>query len=194
MFPDGEFGTEVPGRGWYSVRRPGPGDIEALYPLGKTEIGPGIATPDTVSRVQRHNSDSVWIILHREKSLQEVPTMKGFWAFLMLTPEGVTALKEGELDPLNPDLSLVHTNGIRPAALYIWAIVARRLMAYTLNPIARALGKQIYGGVPLISVAATLGGEQSLIGFGFHPIEPKPESAAPRLYILGEADTAVART
>jgi hypothetical protein len=193
MFPDGEFGTEVPGRGWFSVRRPSAGDIEALYPIGVSEIGPGIARPEIVSGVQKHNRDSVWVILHREKSLEETPIMKGFWAFLMLKEEGVAALTEGELDPLNPDLSLIHVNGIRPAALYIWAIVARRLMAYTLNPIARALGKQIYGGVPLISVAATLGGEQSLIGFGFQPIDrSKPKS--PRLFILGQADTAVART
>jgi hypothetical protein len=193
MFPDGEFGMEVPGRGWFSVRRPSIGDIEALYPLGVSEIGPGIATPETVARIQNHNRDSVWVILHREKSLDETPVMKGFWAFLMLKEEGVEALRLGELDPLNPDLSLIHVTGVRPAALYIWAIVARRLMAYTLNPIARALGKQIYGGVPLISVAATLGGEQSLLGFGFTPVDKaKPES--PRLFILGQADTAVART
>jgi hypothetical protein len=194
MFPEGEFGMEVPGRGWFSVRRPSLGDIEALYPLGTAEIGPGIATPDIVAGVQHHNRDSVWVILHRDKSLAETPVMKGFWAFLMLTEEGVIALKQGELDPLAPDHSLIHVTGIRPAALYIWAIVARRLMAYTLNPIARALGKQIYGGVPLISVAATLGGEQSLVGFGFQPIEPRARPTSPRLFILGQADTAVART
>lgn len=194
MFPDGEFGTEVPGRGWFSVRRASPGDIAAMHPIGLSEIGSGIASPQAVQRVQDHNRDSVWMILHREKSLADVPVMKGFWAFLMLKEEGVAALRNGELDPLDPDLALIHVSGIRPAALYIWAIVARRLMAYTLNPIARALGKQIYGGVPLISVAATLGGEQSLLGFGFTPIEPRVRPTSPRLFILGQADTAVART
>ncbi len=77
------------------------------------------------------------------------------------------------LDVKNPDLKYIVPYGTRPAAIYIWAIVARKVNRYVMPLIAKALGKELYGGLPLYATAGTMGGLSTMKGTGFEGTSEK---------------------
>jgi hypothetical protein len=117
-----------------------------------------------MTRVFAHNSDSIWLIEHLPPE-SETPKAIGFYAFLPLTTEGHAALKAHTLDTADPPLSALAPFGEAPAAVYIWAIVARRLTRRLDPVIARAMGLR-YAGAPLYARVTTADGLRSGVGAG----------------------------
>jgi hypothetical protein len=112
------------------------------------------------------NSDSFWIIEHLPQD-GEQPRLAGFYAFLLLTADGLHALKAGTLNRTEPPLPFLAPQGTKPAAIYIWAIVARRLMRRMMPLIARAMGAPLYADAPIYAVVATEDGRKAGVGTGF---------------------------
>jgi len=156
--------VEHPEGGMVWVRPPELSEIRHLHGLLHAEISPQAGTLATMMRVFAHNPDSFWLI---ERLPPESDTRRtiGFYAFLPLTEQGHAALKADTLDTADPPLSALAPFGQVPAALYLWAILARRL-AKTLDPlIARAMGLR-YAGVPLYARVTTTAGLKSGVGAG----------------------------
>jgi len=156
--------VEHPEGGLIWVRPPVFSEIRLLHRLLITEISPQAGTLETMARVFAHNSDSFWLIEHLA-SESEVPKIVGFYAFLPLTAEGRAALEAQTLNTADPPLSALVPFGDAPAAIYLWAIVARRLTRRLDPVIARAMGLR-YAGVPLYARVATAEGLKSGIGAG----------------------------
>ena len=150
------------GRVW--VRPPGLAEIRLLHELLVAEISPQAGTRETMVRVFAHNSDSFWLIEHLASG-SEAPKIAGFYAFLPLTAEGLAALEAHTLNTADPPLQALAPFGEAPAAVYVWAIVARRLTRTLDRVIARAMGLR-YAGVPLYARVATAEGLQSGIRAG----------------------------
>jgi hypothetical protein len=114
--------------------------------------------------VHARNSDSFWIVEHLAPGGS--PYVLGFEAFLPLTRIGREMLEAGKLNGASPPLWAVAPTGEAPAALYIWAIVARRVAKYLSPLFARALGP-LYKDAPLFAFVATEGGRKASVGSGF---------------------------
>lgn len=151
------------GKVW--LRPPELSEIPLLHDLLHTEISLGAGTPDTMSKVFAHNHDSFWLIEHLS-SAEGSPRIVGFYSFLPLNAEGRAALEAGTLDTIAPPLSLLAPFGDAPAALYVWAIVARRLMHRLMPSIARAMGL-LYADAPIFARVATEDGRKAGIAIGF---------------------------
>lgn len=160
--------VEHPEGGHVWVRPPGFAEIRLLHGLLIAEISPRAGTLETMARVFAHNSDSFWLIEHLA-SESETPKTVGFYAFLPLTTKGRAALEADALNTADPPLSTLAPFGDVPAALYIWAIVARKLTRRLDPVIARAMGLR-YAGIPLYARVATAEGLKSGLGAGSRSI------------------------
>ena len=147
------------------LRPPDACEIPLLHDLLHSEISPGAGTLDTMAKVFAHNRDSFWLIEHLS-SAEDVPKIVGFYSFLPLNAQGRAALEAGTLDTIAPPLSLLAAFGDAPAALYVWAIVARRLMHRLMPSIARAMGL-LYADAPIFARVATEDGRKAGIAIGF---------------------------
>ncbi|HEY2032115.1 MAG TPA: hypothetical protein VGH02_00370 [Rhizomicrobium sp.] len=164
---------EHPDGGTVWLRPPESSEIPVLRDLLHTEITPGAGTLDTMTKVFAHNRDSFWLI--EQLSLSGgAPSVIGFYSFLPLNAEGRAALEAHTLNTIDPPLSLLAPFGEAPAALYIWAIVARRLMRRLMPSIARAMGL-LYADAPIFARVATEDGRKAGIGTGFSASAGAPE-------------------
>lgn len=157
---------EHPGGGKAWLRPPALAEIPLLHALLHAEVSRDAGTAQAMAAVFLHNSDSFWIIEHLPEN-GETPRLGGFYAFLLLTADGLCALKSGTLNRTEPPLSLLTPQGARAAAIYIWAIVARRLMRRMMPLIARAMGAPLYADALIYAVVATEDGRKAGIGTGF---------------------------
>jgi len=139
------------------VRMTLPGEVEALHALTVLEIGPSVASLETMHGVYKHNPECLWTILRRPAS-GEPDRLAGYFGFLHLNAAGLTALDARTLSGREPDLALLAAAGERPAALYVWAAVARKVRVLAEMLVAQALGAERYGGLPVYATAGTLGG------------------------------------
>jgi hypothetical protein len=165
--------VEHPDGGKVWVRPPEFSEIRGLHRLLHAEISPQAGTLETMARVFAHNGDSFWLIEHLPPAT-ETPTTIGFYAFLPLNAAGSAALEASTLDTADPPLAMLAPFGEAPAALYIWAIVARRLMRRLMPAIARAMGL-LYADAPLFARIATEDGRKAGIGAGFAPAASAPQ-------------------
>lgn len=132
-------------------------EVAALHALTVLEIGPSVATLDTMHRVHKHNPECLWTILRRPAS-GEPERLAGYFGFLHLNAAGLAALEARTLNGRDPDLALLAAAGARPAALYVWAGIARKVRVLAEMLVAQALGAERYGGLPVYATAGTLGG------------------------------------
>jgi hypothetical protein len=148
--------------GIVSVRRASKTDLPVIMELVRSYFGENIASAAVVEKVHNHNHDTAWAVV-REPADQPV----GCYLLVMLSEGGFQAYQAETFDPLDPDLSHIVPSGVRPAAIYAWGIVARKLAAQTNPLMSKALRKEIYGGVPIVARAATPGGHLSANRYGF---------------------------
>jgi hypothetical protein len=139
------------------VRMAEPDEVKALHEMTVLEIGPSVASLETMQRVYKHNPESLWTIFRRPPS-GEPDRLSGYFGFLHLNAAGLVALEDRSLSGREPDLSHLACEGERPAALYVWAAVARKLRVIAEGLVAQALGAERYGGLPVYATAGTLGG------------------------------------
>jgi hypothetical protein len=137
------------------VRMAQPGEVEELHALTIMEIGPSVAALETMEGVYKHNPETLWTIHRRADGCDR---LAGYFGFLHLNSAGLKALNERTLSGREPDLALLARAGERPAAIYVWAGIARKVRAIAEMLVAEALGADRYGGLPIYATAGTLGG------------------------------------
>jgi hypothetical protein len=168
-------------------------EIETLHQLTVSQIGRQVAPLEAMQDVYRHNPESLWIIFRSPSGDKSQAQLAGYYGFLHLNEAGHKALDARTLTPRNPDLSLLTVGGERPHAVYIWAIVARKLTTLTIPLVGKGLGIKRYGGLPFYATAATMGGLNGLKGYGFTGAGEEPVDELGGLfqfYMPGEADRA----
>ena len=139
------------------VRMARPDEVNALHQMTVLEIGPSVATLETMHEVYKHNPETLWPIFRRP--LDGGPDrLCGYFGFLHLNAAGLAALEARTLSGREPDLALLACAGERPAALYVWAGIARKMRSIAEGLVAEALGAERYGGLPVFATAGTLGG------------------------------------
>jgi len=139
------------------VRMTQPEEVAALHALTVLEIGPSVASLETMQEVYKHNPESLWTILRRPRT-GEADALAGYFGFLHLNAAGLTALENRTLSGRTPDLALIARAGERPVALYVWAGIARKVRVLAEMLVAQGLGAERYGGLPNYATAGTLGG------------------------------------
>ncbi|HSC59693.1 MAG TPA: hypothetical protein VLC29_00560 [Rhizomicrobium sp.] len=165
--------VEHPQGGKVWLRPPEPCEIPLLHDLLRTEISPGAGSRETMSKVFACNRDSFWLIEHLSAP-GEPAKIIGFYSFLPLNAEGLARLEARTLDTSDPPLSLLARSGESPAARYVWAVVARRLMWRLMPSIARAMGL-LYADAPIFARVATEDGRKACIGTGFSAPPDAPQ-------------------
>jgi hypothetical protein len=142
-------------------------EIPTLHQLTVSQIGPHVAPLEAMQDVYRHNPETLWIIFRAPNGDKSQAQLVGYYGFLHLNEAGHKALEARTLTPRKPDMSLLTPAGERPAAVYIWAIVARKLTTLTIPLVGKGLGIKRYGGLQFYATAATMGGLNGLKGYGF---------------------------
>ncbi len=139
------------------VRASLPVEVSILHQMTVSEIGPSVASLETMLQVYKHNPESL-LSIFRQPLSEETRRLSGYFGFLHLNQAGLTALEARTLSTRQPDLSLLAGAGERPAALYVWAAIARKMRVIAEGLVAEALGAELYGGLPVYATAGTLGG------------------------------------
>lgn len=165
-------------------------EIEALHQLTVSQIGTQVAPLKAMQDVHSHNPESLWIIFRSPSGDKAQSSLAGYYGFLHLNQAGYEALQKRTLTPRDPDLSLIAAAGERPAAVYVWAIVARRLTTLTIPLVGKGLGIKRYGGLQFYATPATMGGLNGLKGYGFKGSEAEHDAMGDlfQFYMPGEAD------
>lgn len=168
--PRHEPSVELPDGTVILVRRPSETEIDNIHDLTRAELSDSNVPLPVIKAVHKHNKDTLWGVYQATDSSEEArrdARMIGYYSFLHLNQEGREVLERAEFDAGNPDLSLLVPHGDRPAAIYIWAVVARRVARIATPLTARALGRELYGGMPIYTTAGTMGGLNAIKGYGF---------------------------
>jgi hypothetical protein len=151
--------------GGLRVARPTTDEIVRIHQLGATKISADIASLDTFHQVHRHNTDSLWGVYAGDGMLA------GFFAFLMLTTDGVDRLISGELNTRAPALDALARTGEAPKAIYIWALVAEKKTASALPLVLGAFDAAVYARTDLYARPATEGGLRLMTRVGFKSLD-----------------------
>jgi hypothetical protein len=174
------------------VRQPSDEEIEHLYTLSKTEISESVAPIELVKAVYNRNHDSFWGVYYAKDNLPESVRFVGYYAFLHLNDLGRQALEAGKFSALRPELEQLVVEGERPVVVYIWAIVAKKVARIATPLVAKALGKDRYGGVPIYTSAATMGGLSTIKSYGFVNVRPAQTGLGDLFRLDGELGGATA--
>ncbi len=132
-------------------------DVPTLHKLIRTEIGDKTASLTVMQKVRRHNQDSLWAIFKRGSGAYPFD-MIGCCTFLFPNISGLAALQSDSLDTLDPRLDLLTPGGERPAAIYGWGIVARKMGRIVVPLVTQALDPALYADLPIFGRAGTAGG------------------------------------
>ena len=165
--PRHEPSVELPDGSVILVRRPTDEEIDNIHDLTKTEITASTVPLPVIKAVHKHNRDSFWGVYMAADGNKAHARFIGYYSFLHLNQAGLEALERGAFDGSNPDLALLAASGERPAAVYVWAVVARRVARIATPLTCRGLGRELYGGLPLYTTAGTMGGLNAIKGYGF---------------------------
>lgn len=148
--------------GFTFIKNPTDEELERIYALTLKEIGAFVAPLSLVQSVYRHNPISFWALFRANDQGRRGAQLIGYSSYLPLNDAGHQALLRGDFDPRTPDLDLLAKKGERPAALYMWAIIAHRLADLTGALVAHAVGLELYDQLPLYATISTEGGLRSL--------------------------------
>ncbi|TXN47931.1 GNAT family N-acetyltransferase [Methylobacterium sp. WL7] len=145
---------------------PTPDDLGRLIAAARVDL-PDLAPLATVQRVLSINPDSVVAIAQRHRFDAADPRGEGFVACLMLNRAGLAALQAGTFDAAEPPAALLAGQHERPAAIYVWAVYARRRLAGGVGLVFDRLSSPLYRGVDFYARAATPEGADLLTTLGF---------------------------
>jgi hypothetical protein len=167
-----EPSAPLPAGGMLVVRHPSDDDIVRIYEMSQTEISRTVAPLELVRAVYKHNPDTFWGVYFSADNSRENARLIGYYSFLHLNESGALALEDGTFDGVNLNFNHLVRGGEKPTVVYVWALVARKVARIATVLVAKALGRDLYGGVPIYGRAATLGGVASLKGYGFESTRP----------------------
>jgi predicted GNAT family N-acyltransferase len=124
--------------------------LDHLIGLASVHI-PGLAGPEIVGAVLRHNPDCVWAVARKRNFHVDNPVGEGFFAMLPLTAKGLFQLASKTFNGANPDLDLIAKPGEKPAGLYMWATFAPGALATGISLFMDQLSQPPYDGVNVYS-------------------------------------------
>jgi hypothetical protein len=158
---------EAPNGGIVFIRRARPEEIKPIHELTKQQISADIASLSVVEEVYKRNHDSFWTVNRAEDQNKTNSHMVGYIGMLHLTMIGRERLEQFNFNAHEPDVRLIVPSNTRPAAIYVWAIIAPKVGRQATYLVAHALGAELYGAVPIFATAGTLGGMNLMKGYGF---------------------------
>jgi predicted GNAT family N-acyltransferase len=150
------------------VFTPGGAGVAELVEGAARKIG-AMASVDTVHKVVTFNPDNLWAVARKSRYHSENQRGEGFVAFLMLNALGLSALADGSLNGLDPDLSLLAAQNEKPAAIYVWGLYAPGILAAGVSLVFEKISSPLYQDVPLYARAVTQDGRDFLETIGFRP-------------------------
>ncbi|HWD49859.1 MAG TPA: hypothetical protein VG309_08015 [Rhizomicrobium sp.] len=160
--------SSLPDGGIIWVKRASRDDIPVMWDINERELRTEHTSIETVRRIHTHNSDSFWCVHRATDNTRRDAHIYGFYGLLPLNETGLERLEAGQFDGIDPDMRLVVESGVRPAALYVWVVVVRKVSRIATWLLANALGAETYGGVPIFATAGTMGGLNTIRGYGFN--------------------------
>ena len=143
------------------LRRASPLEIATLHALIAKDIGGKVASLPVMVKASQINRDSFWTIIRRRDS-DGRDEITGCYAFLFLNALGERAIEARTFDATDPPLEYLVSSGERPALVYMWAIVARKMLAVTFPMISQGFDSGPYGGLPVVGRAGSMGGLKAL--------------------------------
>jgi hypothetical protein len=143
------------------LRRAFPIEISTLQGMIAKEIGGKVASQPIMARAAALNRDSFWTIVRRRDS-DGKDEIAGCYAFLFLNAAGAKAIEDRTFDATDPPFEYLVPTGERPALVYMWAIVARKMLAVTFPMISQGFDSGPYGGLPVVGRAGSAGGLKAL--------------------------------
>jgi predicted GNAT family N-acyltransferase len=146
-------------------RRAKQDEIRALLSFAENEIGGSLCPAAIVEGIHAFNGDTVWAIETEDQDGKR--RYSGLFAFLMLNARGEEALIDGSLNTGRPELKYIAALSERPAAIYGWAIVARKAVDKIFLQVAYELGIPKYLGVPMYGKPGSFGGHSTMQRYGF---------------------------
>ncbi|HVU20483.1 MAG TPA: hypothetical protein VHE09_07095 [Rhizomicrobium sp.] len=167
-------------------------EVPILHRMTVSEIGPSVASLETMQQVYKHNPESL-LSIFRRPLCGEPERLSGYFGFLHLNADGLAALDARTLSSRCPDLAHLAPGGQRPAALYVWAAIARKMRVIAEGLVAEALGAELYGGLPVYATAGTLGGLKWLNHLGEADRGPQ-ENALGKVFRVDLARSVASRT
>jgi hypothetical protein len=172
------------------VRRAKEDEVVPIHELTKQEISADVAPVSVVAEVYKRNQDSFWTVNRASDSSKTDSRLVGYVGMLHLNQTGRDRLESGNFDAHEPDVRLLVPSHTRPAAIYVWAIIAPKVGRQATNLVAHALGAQLYGDVPIFATAGTLRGMNLMKGYGFSGAVGSSEGLG-HLFRLDQARSAV---
>jgi hypothetical protein len=165
--PTEDMWSSVPDGGIIWVRRSTADELPELYALTQREVSEQLAPFEVLQRVHAQNADSLWSVYRASDQSRSDTKLVGYFALIHLNQAGREMLEAGTFDGLDPDMRAVVPSQTRPAAIYLWVVVVRRVVRIATFLLANSLGAEIYGGVPIFATAGTMGGLNAIKGHGF---------------------------
>ena len=191
--PAEEPWSSVPDGGIIWVRRSTLAELPELYALTQREVAGPLAPYDVLVRMMQNNADTFWSVYRASDTTRSDTRLIGYYALIHLNPAGREMLEAGTFDGHDPDMRVVVPSATRPAAIYVWVAIVRRVARVATWLLANALGAEVYGGVPIFATAGTMGGLNIIKGYGFSTAQN--EAGLGKLYRLDRGETpAVARS
>jgi hypothetical protein len=185
--PAEEPWSSVPDGGIIWVRRTAEHELSELYALTQREVAGDLAPFEVLSRMHAQNADSLWSVYRASDATRADTTLIGYYALIHLNQAGREMLEAGAFDGHDPDMRTVVASATRPAAIYVWVAIVRRVARVATWLLANALGAEVYGGVPIFATAGTMGGLNSIKGYGFSTAQA--EAGLGKLYRLDRGET-----
>lgn len=163
------------------VRRLEEEDFDPLYDLAMRHFGGDIASRDVVRGVVEHNPEAAYAIgrVRDDESFRPF----GYVAMLMLNEHGVKELHGGELDAQDPSMDYLVDEGVPPAAIYVWGLVATGKAIAGLPRIMELLQSKPYRHADLYARPATEAGLRLLKALNFVPCCNTASTEGGELYI-----------
>jgi hypothetical protein len=137
-------------------------ELPAMLALARGAV-PGVSVKaDAVERVYQLNSECIFPFRYGRRII-------GGIAFLYLNDDGLDRLLLDELDFADPDPTILAPRGETPAALYVWALVARGRAAGGIANVSLRLREGPYSFADYYAQPATRDGGRLLARLGFQP-------------------------
>lgn len=169
---DGKYGDKyaeghpLGGKVWLRPARTD--EIPLLHALNVSEISPEVGTERVMLEVHERNPDTFWVVEHLAPDDTD-PKVVGCYGFLFLTDTGFEALKGGILDRKDPPLRYITPAGMRPAAIYVWTMIAHGLARILAPLVVKAV--EPYVDVPCYTICMTERGLNAARRRGFVPVD-----------------------
>ncbi|MFZ0557889.1 MAG: hypothetical protein WAM55_01190 [Methylovirgula sp.] len=137
-------------------------DLPAMLALARGAV-PGVAVESAaVERVYRSNPECIFPFRCGRQIVAGI-------AFLYLNDDGLDRLLLDEVNFADPDPAILTPFGEAPAALYVWALVARGRAAGGIANVSLRLREQPYALADYYAQPASRGGARLLAQLGFQP-------------------------